>query len=137
MTTPTRSKVTAVIFHWSESLAITKIIDPDWQHCEDAQHRTSYTEARKIIKKGYQELTQRGGYCFKTYLTICFEDNHQHTMKMDLREAEQSIRQAFAIREANAKKTLKGGMCGRVGNLEDWRWLAEFSKCYDLRGVEA
>ncbi|MDC5753592.1 hypothetical protein [Vibrio europaeus] len=128
-----KSLISSIIFHWSESVAVSKIINPNWQITDDVQHKVTYTQAREIISLALDELKKEERYCFKTAMTLIFEDGYEYTFTMDVRENEKTIRDAIKMRTEDIKAARSGEVSRRVLDRQHWNFLETFSSRYQLR----
>ncbi len=79
------NKIETVIFHWSESIAITNEIDPDFTKLLDAQHTINLIEAENLISKAKDEMYRYGKYSIETDLTVHFSNGSKQRKVIDLK----------------------------------------------------
>ncbi len=77
--------ITQVTFHWSESIYITKMIDPSYANRDDANYLVGRTDAQKMFKKAAKELVQRDLHSVKTSVTFHFDDKKTLTRIFELK----------------------------------------------------
>ncbi len=128
-----KSFISSVVFHWSESVSISKVINPNWLITDDAQHVTTYTQARSVVAMALEELEKEGRYCFKTSMTLVFEDGYKYTFTMDIRESERTIKDAITLRSEDIKAARSGEVSCRVLDRQHWSFLEGFRANYQLR----
>ncbi len=79
-----RKRITEVTFHWSESIVITKVIDPKFKNREDAQYSVCLREAQKLLDSAVDELEKSERYSVETSLTIHLNNGQTKTFTFDL-----------------------------------------------------
>ncbi len=65
-------QIESVIFHWSESIVITKTIDPNFRAIHDANYRLPYQKAQALLDLAIEEMTQTNCFIRDTSMTLCF-----------------------------------------------------------------
>ncbi len=79
-----RRQIIKVTFHWSESIVITKVIDPEFKNRQNAQYSVCLSDAQKLLNAAVDELEKSERYSVETSLTIYLDNGETKTYTFDL-----------------------------------------------------
>ena len=84
MNVKARYKITEITIHWSESIYLSKLIDPTWQKLYNAGFKTSLAKFKRSAKAVAQELASEGRSTVDTNITVRFENEKEFTLVIQI-----------------------------------------------------
>ena len=94
-----RQTIKKVIFHWSESIHITKTIDPDFTKCHDAGYVVSANEAQELLNAAITEMQLINRICEETCLSVVTALGERHRLQWHLSEFHSNLIDIYQARQ--------------------------------------
>ncbi len=91
MNNVTSQQIEKVIFHWSESIVITKTIDPTFRAIHDANYCLPYRQAQALINLAIDEMKQTNSFIKNTSITLCFKCGKKKSIIVGLSESRSKL----------------------------------------------
>ena len=84
MRNSTNQRIDKVIFHWSESIVITKTIDPTFKAIHDANYCLTFRQAQALLNMAIEEMEQTDSFIKDTSITLCLKNGERKSIVFSL-----------------------------------------------------